>query len=49
MPLEIIEWDTLSKVLIYRMLIIEVYVWILLSIDTKTPWDYTSLVCHGPW
>ena len=43
MPLEIIEWDKLSKVLIYRLLILEVYLWIRLSIDTKTPWDYTSI------
>ena len=43
MPLEIIEWDKLSKVLIYRRLILEVYLWIHLSIDTNTPWDYTSI------
>ena len=43
MPLEIIEWDKLSKVLIYRLLILEVYMWIRLSIDTKTPRDCTSI------
>ena len=31
MPLEIIEWDKLFKVLIYRLLILEVYMWIHLS------------------
>ena len=43
MSLEIIESDKLSKVLIYRLLILEVYLWIRLSIDTKTPRDCTSI------
>ena len=43
MPLEIIEWDMLSKVLIYWLPILEVYLWICLSIDTKTPRDCTSI------
>ena len=44
MPLEIIEWDKLSKVLIYWLLILEVYLWIRLSIETKTPQDCTSII-----
>ena len=44
MPVEIIKWDKLSKVLIYRLLILEVYLWIRLSIDTKTPRDCTSII-----
>ena len=43
MPLEIIEWDKFSKVLIYRLLILELYLCIRLSIDTKNPRDCTSI------